>query len=147
MAEVFTNMIMGVLLLLCGVQDFFKRKIFIWMIGVGAILIGVCLPFNDAISIPERIGGVAIGACIIAISKVTGGKIGMGDGFLLCVTGLGLGFWGNLELFGVALFFAALVSIVLLMFRLADRKKSIPFVPFLLMGYVFLIIANKGISF
>ena len=147
MAEICTIVILGVLLLFCGVQDFLKKKIFIWMIGLGAVLIGICLPFYNTISIPERIGGVAIGACIIIISKATSGKIGMGDGFLLCVTGLGLGFWGNLELFSVALFFAAIISIILLIFRLADRKKSIPFVPFLLMGYVFLVVANKGISF
>lgn len=81
---------------------------------------------------------------MIVISKITGGKIGMGDGILLCITGMGLGFWGNLELFGIALFFAAVVSILLLIFRLADRKKSIPFVPFLFFGYVFLLIVGKG---
>ena len=60
----------------------------------------------------------------------------MGDGMLLCITGLGLGFWSNLELFAIALILAAIVSIFLLMLRLADRKKSIPFIPFLLIGYV-----------
>jgi leader peptidase (prepilin peptidase)/N-methyltransferase len=71
------------------------------------------------------------------------GKIGIGDGVLLCATGLGLGFWSNLELFAIALLLAAVISIVLLTFRLADRKKSIPFVPFLLLGYVFVMAADK----
>jgi leader peptidase (prepilin peptidase)/N-methyltransferase len=75
---------------------------------------------------------------VIFISRITGGKIGMGDGLLLCVTGLGLGFWGNMELFAYALFAAAAVSVILLILRLADRKKSIPFVPFLLLSYLFL---------
>jgi leader peptidase (prepilin peptidase)/N-methyltransferase len=142
MVETFMNMIMGVLLLVCGVQDALKKKIFIWVIGLGAVLIGVCMPFSDTITMLERIGGVAVGAVIIIISKATEGKIGLGDGFLLCVTGLGLGFWGNIELIGVALFFAAIVSIALLVFRLADRKKSIPFVPFMLLGYVVLLVAK-----
>jgi leader peptidase (prepilin peptidase)/N-methyltransferase len=144
--ETLIKIIMGVLLLLCGIQDMLKKKIFIWAIIVGAVFVGICLPFCDALSIPDRMGGIAVGAGVITISKATGGKIGMGDGFLLCVTGLGLGFWGNLELFAIALFFAAVLAIILLIFRLVDRKKSIPFVPFLLLGYVFLVIANNKIG-
>lgn len=138
------NITMGLMLLICGVQDALKKKIYIWIIALGAILMGIVLLFSSSVPIVERIGGIAIGVCVIVISKITGGKIGMGDGILLCITGMGLGFWGNLELFGIALFFAAVVSILLLVFRLADRKKSIPFVPFLFFGYVFLLIVGKG---
>ena len=46
----------------------------------------------------------------------------MGDGLVLSVTGMGLGFWSNLELFALALAFAALFSMFLLVFRLAGRK-------------------------
>ncbi|MHB8129871.1 MAG: A24 family peptidase [Mobilitalea sp.] len=146
MADTLVKIVIGVLLLLCGVQDALKKKIFIWVIILGAVFVGICIPFCDAISIPDRMGGIAVGAGVIIISKATGGKIGMGDGFLLCVTGLGLGFWDNMELFAIALFFAAVIAIVLLSFRLVDRKKSIPFVPFLLIGYVFLIIARNKIG-
>ena len=55
----------------------------------------------------------------------------MGDGLVLSVTGMGLGFWSNLELFALALAFAALFTMVLLVFRLAERKNSIPFLPFM----------------
>jgi leader peptidase (prepilin peptidase)/N-methyltransferase len=75
---------------------------------------------------------------------MTGGKIGMGDGILLCVTGIGLGFWNNLELFGVALFLAAVLSIILMILRVVDRKKSIPFIPFLFAGYLIIVFASKG---
>jgi leader peptidase (prepilin peptidase)/N-methyltransferase len=144
MADTVMNITMGLMLLICGVQDALKKKIYIWIIALGAIFMGIVLLFSSSVPIVERIGGVAIGVCVIVISKITGGKIGMGDGILLCITGMGLGFWGNLELFGIALFFAAVVSILLLIFRLADRKKSIPFVPFLFFGYVFLLIVGKG---
>jgi leader peptidase (prepilin peptidase)/N-methyltransferase len=144
MADTVMNITMGLMLLICGVQDALKKKIYIWILALGAILMGIVLLFSSSVPIVERIGGIAIGVCVIVISKITGGKIGMGDGILLCITGMGLGFWGNLELFGIALFFAAVVSILLLIFRLADRKKSIPFVPFLFFGYVFLLIVGKG---
>lgn len=142
MADISMKVVMGVVLLLCGVQDAFKKKIYLWIILTGALLVSICIPFCHTVSIPDRIGGLIIGAMVILISVVTSGKIGLGDGMLLCVTGLGLGFWGNLELFALALFLAAVLSIILLVLRLADRKKSIPFVPFLLLSYLFLIVAN-----
>lgn len=134
--QVFMQGIMGVLLVFSAVQDIIKKKIWLWVIILGAVLIGICIPFNHNVTLLDRLGGLLIGLSVVLLSKVTRGKIGMGDGLILCVTGLGLGFWGNMELLFAALFAAALISIFLLAFRLADRKKSIPFVPFLLLGFV-----------
>lgn len=142
-----TNMIIKLvlisLLVLCGVQDLRKKKISLWIILIGAFLIGVCIPFGNTLSLPSRLGGAAIGAAVGVISIATAGKIGMGDAFVLIVTGLGLGFWSNLELFAIALLLASIISIILLISRLADRKKSIPFVPFLLFGYLFLFLVER----
>jgi leader peptidase (prepilin peptidase)/N-methyltransferase len=143
MAEILIKIILSAILLFCGVQDLLKKKIFLWMIILGTLLTGICIPFCHSISLWNRFGGIMIGIIVIVISLATAGKIGMGDGYLLCVTGMGLGFWGNLELFAIALLLASVVSIFLLIFRMADRKKSIPFIPFLLVGYVFLMIANR----
>lgn len=143
MAENIIKLIIAAMLLYCGIQDTLKKKISLWVLITAAVLTGICIPFCSIASVPDRIGGTVIGITVIIISIATVGKIGMGDGLLLCITGLGLGFWANLELFAIALFLAALVSIFLLIARLADRKKSIPFVPFLLIGYAFLIYAGR----
>ncbi len=140
MAENSMKLVLGTLLFLCAVQDILRKKIYLWMIGAGAIATLLCLPYCTKLPMLDRIGGLIIGLCIILLSMITAGKIGTGDGALLCITGLGLGFWRNLELFGAALFLAAAVSIILLIFRLADRRRSIPFVPFLFAGYLILII-------
>lgn len=146
MAEILMKVITGVMLVVCGIQDLKTKKITLWIILVSIILIIACLPFCNTIKMTEIAGGIAIGVSVIVISYITGGKIGLGDGLILCATGIGLGFWGNLELFGIALLFAAIVSIILLVLRLADRKKCIPFVPFLLFAYLFLIIIEmKGV--
>ena len=136
------NIIMGVMLLLCSVQDLYKKRVRLSIILIGSILIGLGIPFCSSISIWDRAGGVIIGISLILVSLATRGKIGMGDGLLLCSTGLGLGFWNNLELLSIALFLAAVVSVLLLVFHTANRKKSIPFVPFIFTGYLFLLIMS-----
>lgn len=146
MSENVIKLIIGMLLLICGIWDIKYKKIFLWLIPTAGVLISILIPFcSSSITIYARIGGVAVGAAIIILSLATGGKIGLGDGLLLCVTGLGLGFWENMELFAAALSLAAVISILLLMLRMADRKKAIPFVPFLFAGYMLLIFVNwKG---
>ncbi|MDF2542587.1 MAG: putative rane protein [Herbinix sp.] len=124
------------LLLLCSIQDMKKKKVSLWVVGLGILCILFLSLIYGTISHADRIGGFAVGVSIVLLSKATGGKIGMGDGLLLCATGIGLGLWGNLELFAVALFIAAVVSIVLLIVGIVNRKTSIPFIPFLFMGYI-----------
>lgn len=143
MAENLIKVILITMLLTCAVQDVFKKKILLWVLGAGAVLVGICIPFCSTGSILDRIGGAVIGIAVIVISIATVGKIGMGDALILCITGLGLGFWGNLEMFAIALFLASIASIVLLVLRLANRKKSIPFIPFMLVSYVLLIFAAR----
>lgn len=126
----------GVLLFLCGVQDMRSKKISLWLVLSGAILISLIVINSTTLSIINCLGGLGVGIFVIIISILTEGKIGMGDGLLLCVTGIGLGFWTNLELFALALLLAAIVSILLLTFRVADRKKCIPFIPFLFFSFL-----------
>lgn len=144
MADKVIVLLLGILLLLCTIQDLINKRVFLWVIGVGAILTVVCLFFMERPDLLNRIAGFSVGLTILFLSKITAGKIGMGDGLILCVTGLGLGFWCNLELFGLALFLAAMLSILLLILRIVDRKQSIPFIPFLFTGYLILFVASKG---
>ncbi len=143
MAEISIKIFIMIMLFFCGIQDLLKKKVLLWVVLAGAVLIATAIPFCNAISLFDRFGGFLIGISVIVIGIATKGKIGLGDGLLLCVTGIGLGFWGNLELFAIALFLAAILSIILLVSRLADRKKSIPFVPFLLVSFIILIIAGR----
>ncbi len=138
MAEYGIKLLLGVLLFSCAIQDILKKKIYLWTIGMGGVITILCLPFCTGLPVLDRIGGLIIGLCVIVLSIITAGKIGAGDGALLCITGVILGFWGNLELFGASLFLAAVISIFLLALRWANRKMSIPFVPFLFIGYVIL---------
>lgn len=134
--QVLIQGIMGTMLIFSAAQDIVKKKILVWIIALGAMLLGMCIPFCNNLTLVNRVGGITIGLGVIIVSKITRGKIGMGDGLILCVTGMGLGFWVNMELFFTALLAASVVSIILLALRLVNRKKSIPFIPFLLLGFI-----------
>ena len=88
----------------------------------------------------ECIGGILIGGAFLGISKVTRGQIGIGDGLILCVTGLGLGIAKGMEMLLYGLLLAALFSAILLVRKVANRKMTIPFIPFLFVGYLITIL-------
>lgn len=83
--------------------------------------------------------GMAVGIGILLLSILTGGSIGMGDGLVFCVTGIYLGGSRNLELLFMSLLYAALFSLFLLVKgkgTAKNRKREIPFLPFVFAGYV-----------
>lgn len=130
------------LLLICSVDDIQKKTIHLKKLIIFVIPIVIVMLIRSDISIIECLAGMIIGVVFIFISKVTHGEIGIGDGLLLAVTGLGLGIWKNLEMLCYALLFAAIYSIILLIRNFKNRKRKIPFVPFLFLGYVCCIIAS-----
>ena len=76
------------------------------------------------LSAVEILGGLGIGVVMVILSFLTKGAIGMGDGWLLCATGVLLGASGNFELLLTALGIGLLLGKV-------HWKDSFPFAPFL----------------
>lgn len=111
-------------------------KVLICFTIIGIISYVVKCPF----SILSMAGGILIGAFVMGVSKLTKGNIGMGDGLLLCVTGVYLGFYRNLELFLTALCAAAIWGMILIVLKKAGRKTELPFVPFMLMAYIIMLL-------
>ena len=140
MGKIAVTGIIGGMLIVSAIQDGLYKKISVWVIGLAFLATCICIPFCNLLSLGSRIGGLIVGLSIMLLSKITGGKIGMGDGLVLCVIGIGLGLWQTMEVVALALFFAAILSIILLSFGKADRKKKIAFVPFLLLAYVLILI-------
>lgn len=133
---------MGIVLLILAIQDLKSKKVSTWicLLSIALILIA---SFIYKESMVNSFLGMAFGFIMLGVSKITGGKLGLGDGMILTFTGLGLGFWRNVEMFAMALFMAAIVSIVLLILKKVNRHSCLPFVPFLLLSYILLFIANK----
>ena len=79
--------------------------------------------------------GCRVGVFLYLMSKATRGAVGEGDALVYLMTGVTLGFFGNIELLTLSLFFSAIVSVFLLVFRKVGKKKRIPFVPFTAIAY------------
>lgn len=83
----------------------------------------------------EWIAGAAPGALLLGTAWLTAEAVGYGDGCVLIVAGLYLGGKAAVSLLLTGLLLLCPVSLALLVWK-KDRKRTLPFVPFLLAAYL-----------
>lgn len=123
-----------------SMEDVRDRKITVTVTLFSGILGLLLHLFFPQRSIFEMLAGVLSGAGIVLLGRLTGGKIGMGDGIVLMLTGLYLGAADNLLLMCISFLLAGLWGMFLLTLDCGQRNRRIPFVPFLFVGYLLMII-------
>ena len=131
MMTVLIFIIMGI----CTVYDVRDRKVpFIWMALGGVLsLIETVIALTDHVRTPMMILAALLpGVFLLILGFVTRHAVGYGDGLLMCAVGPALGAGLMAGALMLAFFMSALMGIVLLVFKKADRKTKIPFVPFLM---------------
>lgn len=131
-----TNILVGLLLGIEGIIDYRTKKINIPILIVGALAGLTSLFIFNEFSIWKVVLGLLEGLLAIGLSYVTREGIGYGDGLIIGVTGLILGWKTNLIVILMGVFICSITSIILLITRRADRKKRIPFVPFLAVSFL-----------
>lgn len=123
--------------------DIRMKKIPVWMIGLGVTL---ALFWNLTVrEIPGELAwsGAAVGILFLIIGKVTDEALGYGDGLVIFILGIYLGFWRLLAVLTGAYFLAAVFAGGILIrkgFCAKKFKSSFPFLPFLAAAYVFVIL-------
>ena len=137
----FTKLCIGSLLGISTVIDIKTRKVSFKILVLYGALGMLNLVFFDGQNLYAALGGALIGIFVLGISKLTRGGIGMGDGFLIIVTGVFLGTWKNIELLLGSFFLAAIFSVFYLIVKKKNdkkeiRKKEIPLVPFLFLSFL-----------
>lgn len=130
------EILIGIMLLICGIKDLRYKKIPLWVVTVTFLIIVVLGMFCSFIPYTSRIGGVCIGIIIIFISKITREQIGLGDGLVFCVTGIGLGIWINIGLLLWSLCFSAIYAGFVLIVKKKNKKHVIPWIPFVFFSYL-----------
>lgn len=124
------------LLIIGAIMDLRYKKVHIALTAVYfaiGVIFNICTGGQAFGSI---VGGVFIGILLLLISIITKGKVGIGDGLIVSVLGLFLGFWDNLLLLMTSLFLSAIFAVLLIVIKREDRSYQIPFIPFLLVGFI-----------
>lgn len=105
--------------------------------------------FAGVMHMGEEWQGYAIGGCIglffFFIAKVTREQIGYGDAFVLTGLGFAIGIDAFMRLLAFSFFLVFLTSIFLLLFKKANRKTRLAYIPFLFLGYCVNIILERGV--
>lgn len=123
-----------------SILDIRFRKMPVWLLVVGGI-VGIGYQIwrwvkGDSISIVLIGGGVIVGLIFLVVSKITGQALGYGDGIIILILGIYLGFWDLSVVLMIAFFAASVMAMVLIVVKRGKRKRTMPFVPFLCIGYV-----------
>lgn len=104
---------------------------------VGIILVsGIIFSFLGCISIYKAILGMLVGGGLMFVLALVPNTLGGGDIKLMFACGAFLGPVKILWAVVIGFVLASIISIVLLMFRLLNRKQYIPFGPFLSAGII-----------
>lgn len=85
---------------------------------------------------PEFFIPAGIGSLFLAVSVMTKGALGMGDGWLMMALGTVLETGEFLAMLLIGMGCSAVWAGILLVIRRKGRNTEIPFVPFLLLGYI-----------
>lgn len=131
MKEVCTLMFLGINTWL----DIKKKEISLVTVGLFAAFGIIWLWKNEGDWMEMGIS-LGIGILFLVFSLITRGGIGLGDAWILLALGMVLGTKEFLAMFCTGMMLAGVWSLISLVILKRSRHAEIPFVPFLLAGYI-----------
>lgn len=140
------KLIFLILLFYLSVVDVIRRKVPAAICLLMGIAILVWLYIGQALKWTDSLTGACIGIVLIAAAGITGQAVGTGDGLVFLLSGLLLGFWGNMQLLVISLFIELLFIGAWALVRKVrvgrvsiseTMKKRVPFLPFIFISYVY----------
>lgn len=134
------QIILILLLFICTVMDIKKKMIYLPFIVFGAIVVTVMRLAAKELDFASVITSIVVMLIICGISVISRGQLGMGDGFLLGMAGLGLSVSDNLCMLlycFIGVFFAAMLWVLLFH---GKKESRIPLAPFVLLASILVII-------
>ncbi len=135
--NIFIKGVVFIFLAVCTVFDIRKKEIPVILAGVGAMAaasITIWRIGNGFIVAVQILMSLLPGLFFLLTGWCTKEKVGYGDGILLSITGLIVGFNQCFTGLCIGLFLSAFFGALLLFLHKAQKNSRIPFVPFLAMG-------------
>lgn len=130
------EVILFVLLAVCAVFDSVKKEIPLAVVWGGillAVVLGIRGDLGDVTWVTAALS-VLPGVAFWALSRVTGEKVGYGDGWMLVMIGLFTGPGRCFMILLAGLMLESVVVLILLAVKRISTDRTVPFAPFLLLG-------------
>lgn len=132
------------LLGICAWEDIRSRQMHVVTMLGFAVLGVICHLCFQRVALEDMIGGMAVGMVLFAVSLLSDERIGKGDALLVLVTGIYLGFWGNLIVLWGGATIAAIAAFFLVFLRGRSRNYQLPFAPCLFVSYLLYLLLGVG---
>lgn len=134
-------MSMGMLLLVLGVMDLVSMTLPVPLTMMGYVIGGSVLVYEGP---DDWWLQVMIAGCVLVflslLNRAMKGDFGEGDAHVLAWLALGLGWIHCMAVFMVALVLSAVTGIALMVFAGKGRKTALPFVPFIALAHLLLLV-------
>lgn len=119
---------------ICCIFDIRKKEIPVFIIVAFGLLSLIAVAIAQKPELYSVLYSLIPGAVMLGLSLCTKESIGYGDGFVVLVLGVLLGFVECVFVVLAGLFLSAVVGLVLLVFKKVRGKSRMPFMPFLAAG-------------
>lgn len=140
------NWLVGGVLVIWALEDGRKKSISYRLLAVGGVGLWVVAVVFSGISLGlDQMGkqtlawGISLvpGMFLLLCTKVLKGAVGAADGMAFIGIGPALGVWRTLAILWLSLLLFSVAAAILLVAGRATRKTRLPFLPFVLLGYLF----------
>lgn len=121
--------------LICTVTDVRQRLIGKRILGVYAASAFLGHEIMGTCTMGGIVAGMIPGMICLMLSRISREALGYGDSLLILATGISLGLMRCTELLIWAFLFSGLWALILLVCKRSSRKRELPFVPFLMLGF------------
>lgn len=121
-----------------AMSDLRWKRVPVWMLAVGGIIMTImsfCQCKWEIKGIPELVWGWVPGALLLLMA-VTTKKAGIADGIVLLLLSISLDYRESIVSFILSFLFMSFVSLLLLVLGKVRGNSKLPYLPFLLAGYM-----------
>ena len=128
------------LLILFSVEDIRHKAIVRWhfLLAIPWCVADLIMNtiMDSKISLLERGFGLLVGSIFLLLSHLTRGQLGMGDAYVILILCTILGIYQGMEVITYSFLLSAIIALILVTFFRYQKKRTIPFVPFLFGGFI-----------